>query len=209
MNNNKPIVSRLQSLAGKYIKQISYMLCALVSVVGLYLVQLSPISVSGGAFWLNRGPHYLNSKQVSVRSENLISPFETKEADFVAANTYTCDKADSGFCQQSTRDYVNKTLLTNAVDFVPAVPEKRVITGYCTLCRDGTFSPSCAVGRGACSYHSGVSDYNVARYRITPGKPAVVARAAVYDYTPKTYRDSTIYTKPAAPTLSDITKARN
>jgi hypothetical protein len=34
------------------------------------------------------------------------------------------------------------------------------VTGYCTLCNDGTYSPSCAVGRGACSHHSGVAQYN-------------------------------------------------
>lgn len=52
----------------------------------------------------------------------------------------------------------------------PAVPEKthtetvttyqEKITGYCTLCNDGTFSPSCATGRGACSWHGGVAQWN-------------------------------------------------
>ncbi|MDB5183443.1 MAG: hypothetical protein JWO07_124 [Candidatus Saccharibacteria bacterium] len=34
------------------------------------------------------------------------------------------------------------------------------ITGYCTLCSDGTYSPSCATGRGACSHHGGVAQWN-------------------------------------------------
>ncbi|HEU4914210.1 MAG TPA: hypothetical protein VFT16_02265 [Candidatus Saccharimonadales bacterium] len=52
----------------------------------------------------------------------------------------------------------------------PAVPAKthqetettykEKITGYCTLCADGTYSPSCATGRGACSWHGGVAQWN-------------------------------------------------
>lgn len=55
----------------------------------------------------------------------------------------------------------------------PAVPEKshaetvttysREVTGYCTLCNDDTYSPSCATGRGACSYHGGVAQWNAPR----------------------------------------------
>lgn len=56
----------------------------------------------------------------------------------------------------------------------PAVPEQshieevttteQVISYYCTLCVDGTWSPSCAVGRGACSHHGGVAQYNAPVY---------------------------------------------
>lgn len=34
------------------------------------------------------------------------------------------------------------------------------VTGYCTLCGDGTYSPTCATGRGACSHHAGVAEWN-------------------------------------------------
>lgn len=37
---------------------------------------------------------------------------------------------------------------------------KEQVTGYCTLCADGTYSPSCATGRGACSWHGGVAQWN-------------------------------------------------
>lgn len=37
---------------------------------------------------------------------------------------------------------------------------KEKVTGYCTLCADGTYSPSCATGRGACSWHGGVAQWN-------------------------------------------------
>ena len=60
----------------------------------------------------------------------------------------------------------------------PAVSEKshaetittyrQKVTGYCTLCNDGTYSPSCATGRGACSYHGGVAQWNAPRYSNAP-----------------------------------------
>lgn len=60
----------------------------------------------------------------------------------------------------------------------PAVPEKthtetvttydKQVVGYCTLCNDGTYSPSCATGRGACSRHGGVAQWNAPRYRDVP-----------------------------------------
>jgi len=42
------------------------------------------------------------------------------------------------------------------------------ITGYCTLCNDYTYSPSCATGRGACSYHGGVAVWNAPVYENVP-----------------------------------------
>jgi hypothetical protein len=42
------------------------------------------------------------------------------------------------------------------------------VTGYCTLCNDGTYSPSCATGRGACSYHGGVQQWNAPRTTKVP-----------------------------------------
>lgn len=60
----------------------------------------------------------------------------------------------------------------------PAVAEKthtetttsyeKEITSYCTLCSDGTYSPSCATGRGACSHHGGVAQWNAPVYRNVP-----------------------------------------
>lgn len=60
----------------------------------------------------------------------------------------------------------------------PAVTEKthtetvtsytQEVTGYCTLCSDGTYSPSCATGRGACSHHGGVAQWNAPVFRSVP-----------------------------------------
>jgi len=45
---------------------------------------------------------------------------------------------------------------------------KEEISSYCTLCNDGTYSPSCATGRGACSHHGGVAQWNAPRYSKVP-----------------------------------------
>lgn len=42
--------------------------------------------------------------------------------------------------------------------------QEQTITGYCTLCMDNTYSPSCATGRGACSHHGGVQQWNAPIY---------------------------------------------
>lgn len=39
------------------------------------------------------------------------------------------------------------------------------IVGYCTMCNDGTRSPSCSTGRGTCSHHGGVRQWNAPIYR--------------------------------------------
>ena len=42
------------------------------------------------------------------------------------------------------------------------------IVGYCTLCNDGTHSPSCSTGRGTCSHHGGVAQWNAPIYSKVP-----------------------------------------
>ena len=66
------------------------------------------------------------------------------------------------------------------------VTYREEVTGYCTLCVDGTYSPSCATGRGACSHHGGVAQWNAPRISRVPvyGSRLVVdvpAKEAYYD----------------------------
>lgn len=76
-----------------------------------------------------------------------------------------------------------------------AVPEKTHTTtettyqnklvGYCTLCNDGTYSPSCATGSGACSWHHGVQEWNAPKYEkvpVTTTKTVVDAPAQAESY---------------------------
>lgn len=90
----------------------------------------------------------------------------------ITSSVKTIKKVDKPTCDGTTTttncalDNVNyKTYIYHA-----AIPEKshteivttykEEITGYCTLCNDGTYSPSCATGRGACSHHGGVAQWN-------------------------------------------------
>ena len=80
----------------------------------------------------------------------------------------------------------------------PAVAEKthtetvttyhEEVTGYCTLCNDNTYSPSCATGRGACSWHGGVAQWNAPISRKVPveSTKTVVDSPAIEAYVEKT-----------------------
>jgi hypothetical protein len=97
------------------------------------------------------------------------SHIQTNEVTSQAKNTpvktiSTCDGTSvTSNCSLDSVSY--KTYIYHA-----AVPEKshnetvttyhQEVTRYCTLCNDGTYSPSCATGRGACSYHNGVAQWN-------------------------------------------------
>ena len=61
---------------------------------------------------------------------------------------------------------------------------EQVVSGYCTLCNDGTYSPTCATGRGACSHHGGVAQFNAPVYsnQTSASEYTVVDSPAVDDY---------------------------
>ena len=88
-------------------------------------------------------------------------------------------KVDS-VCDGST---ITKNCTVDGVSYItymyhPAIPAKthtetittyrEEVADYCTLCVDGTYSPSCATGRGACSHHGGVAQWNSPRYKSVP-----------------------------------------
>lgn len=175
-----------------------------ITAVGTYAINLAPMTAFGGAIWFKHGVHYSSDAQIAQRIEQLNAPAEAVMSTKISSSTQACDTFEEGFCQQSPAVYADKTVVTPAVAFIPGTPDRKEVNGYCTLCNDGTFSPSCAVGRGACSYHSGVNSYNVPEYRTIPGTPAVEAKPAVYSYSPKSYKESSLYVSPEAPSLEII-----
>lgn len=73
----------------------------------------------------------------------------------------SCDENIEGECvDKNTGKYYIQTKIKEGK---PSRTEQ-VITGYRTLCRDGEYSPSNAKGRGACSHHGGVADWNAPVY---------------------------------------------
>lgn len=109
--------------------------------------------------------------QEAERSRIAAEQAEKAKADAIKAMA-TCDGTTvKDSCKHEGAIY--KTFI-----YYPAVAEKthtvtdttykEVITGYCTLCNDGTYSPSCATGRGACSWHDGVAQWNAPRTSRVP-----------------------------------------
>jgi hypothetical protein len=172
-------------------------------------ISISPREFNNGVFWANGGFHYLNESQVEQTVARINMPAEITMEEKISSTTPMCDVVENGYCQLSLGVYAIKSLSSPAIAFQPGTPDTKKVVGYCTLCNDGTFSPSCAVGRGACSYHSGVQAYDVAEYINILGKPSVPAQPATYSYTAATYRDSTNYTAPTKPALSVIVKANH
>lgn len=195
-------------------KKLGSILIAITVVVFLCInIKTEPFNIFDGAIWFDRGAHYVSQGAINELSERIVAPKELQLEEQIAETTPSCDTIGEGFCKQESVtspdgkniiSYTYKILVKKAVEYQAAVPDKREVVSYCTLCNDGTFSPSCAVGRGACSWHGGVAQYNVAQYRITLGTPEVKAQPALYSYEIKSYRDSPLYVSPEKPSLSDI-----
>lgn len=182
------------------------LLVIVLFVVGVYNVNIQPFKAFGGVVWLKEGVHYLNDTTIEQRISEIVSPKEQAIAEKIKASTPNCGDVENGFCQKTPGEYVYKRQAAAAVAYKPGTPDKKELIGYCTLCNDGTLSPSCAVGRGACSWHGGVSTYNYPEYRIIPGTPEVKAQPATYTYTSKSYKDSLIYDTPPVPTLIEAVR---
>jgi hypothetical protein len=117
---------------------------------------------------------------IGVMNSNQSSQLDTVQTGNTSTATKNTPKKITPICDGTSvisacsLDGVNyKTYI-----YHPATPEKshmitettykEEVTGYCTLCNDGTYSPSCATGRGACSYHGGVAQWNAPRTRNVP-----------------------------------------
>lgn len=105
-------------------------------------------------------------------NQNVTTPTITEEKDEKEEEIPTCDGTTI------VKDCEVEGIIYSIYKYYPAEEEKyhyetvttyeRKITGYCTLCNDGTYSPSCATGRGACSHHGGVREWNAPVYSEVP-----------------------------------------
>lgn len=73
----------------------------------------------------------------------------------------SCDEDIEGECIDN---YTGRYYFQTKIKEGKPARTKQVISGYRTLCRDGEYSPSNAKGRGACSHHGGVADWNAPVY---------------------------------------------
>ena len=84
----------------------------------------------------------------------------------------TCDgKNINSNCQLdgvNYKTYIYHAAIAEKSHSEQVVTYEKKVTSYCTLCQDGTMSPSCATGRGACSHHGGVAQWNAPVYSNIP-----------------------------------------
>ena len=121
------------------------------------------ISIVGGASTQTQQPNLTNSNAVNSAPES---------KDEVKISKPICDGTIV------TKNCVIDDIHYSSYNYQPAVAEKshtetvttyrEEVADYCTLCSDGTYSPSCATGRGACSHHGGVAQWNAPRYKTVP-----------------------------------------
>lgn len=133
------------------------------AITGWIAAGLILVSIIGGASAnqpqatnLDAAPS-VNSRAIPKEAERIIPVCDgtivTKscEIDGVAYETYVYHAAVKEVSHEETTTTYEKK-----------------VASYCTLCNDGTYSPSCATGRGACSHHGGVAQWNAPRYINTP-----------------------------------------
>lgn len=179
-------------------------LASILVFLVIHVINVGPFRFFGGVAWFKRGVHYMSSTKVDAKINELNAPKEQLIASSIKQATPLCDSVASGFCQRESGIYYNKVLITPEVPYRPSTPDRHELIGFCTRCRDGSLSPSCAVGSGACSWHGGVAAYNEPQYKTIPGSPEIPGKPAEYSYTVKSYKDSPKYIAPEAPSLDAI-----
>ena len=105
------------------------------------------------------------SDQKNISSPKTDSSTQTNAKPICNGKTVTTDCTVDGV-NYTTYVYHDAVAEKSHVETVTTYQKK--VVGYCTLCNDGTYSPSCATGRGACSYHGGVQEWNAPEYARVP-----------------------------------------
>ncbi len=117
---------------------------------------------------------------VFADSESAVSADNTKDS---VSQTVVSENLEEVILQcdgvSITEDCEFEGILYSVYKYHDEVPEKfhyeqkiagynQVVVGYCTMCNDGTRSPSCSVGSGTCSHHGGVKEYDAPIYEEEP-----------------------------------------
>jgi hypothetical protein len=111
---------------------------------------------------------YESKEQLSINGMNDISKELSSDSKLKENVVRTCDGVEIiEDCELDGKQYT-------LYKYHPPIEEKyhietikkykTEIVGYCTLCKDGTYSPSCATNGGACSRHGGVAQWNAPIY---------------------------------------------
>ena len=106
---------------------------------------------------------------IGIHQEDKTVQLEKNNSEIIENQVVTCD----GIIVTENCIFEGEEYLT--YKYYPYEEEKyhietittytKEVVGRCTLCKDGTRSPSCATGKGACSHHGGVAEWNAPIYK--------------------------------------------
>jgi hypothetical protein len=130
------------------------------SIIALITIATAGVLLSAHP---NTQPSSLNSSHFKSRNTTTqAAPIKTPLCD---GTNVTSDCTVDGI---KYKTYIYHPAVAEVAHQEQTVTYNQKITGYCTQCNDGTYSPSCATGRGACSWHNGVSVWNAPIYSNVP-----------------------------------------
>ena len=105
-----------------------------------------------------------NSQSPSNNTVQPTNSVQTTEKSPIKKVIPTCDGktaiSDCTLGNINYKSYIYHPAVSQKSHTETVTTYKEEVTGYCTLCSDGTYSPTCATGRGACSHHGGVAEWN-------------------------------------------------
>jgi len=112
-----------------------------------------------------------NNQTLNVNSTKTTSAISTSQRTTEKVEP-TCDGTSVTttcmFDGVSYKTYIYHPAVVEKTHTETVTTYQKEVTSYCTLCNDGTYSPSCSTGSGTCSHHSGVAQWNAPIYSNVP-----------------------------------------
>ncbi len=130
----------------------------------------------------------INHSQENTTSNETKEAIVTEEIKVCDGKIITTDCEIDGVSYELYLYHPPIEEISHTVDVIKGYNE--VVTGYCTLCNDGTRSPTCSTGSGTCSHHGGVKQWNAPIYESVPYYETITvidqeAKAEWYEMIPK------------------------
>lgn len=156
---------------------MSKLIWSVVAVVGLIGIS----HIAGDDANTTQNDRTVDSSLIKTISEDIGVKKDKIETPQCDGTMVTADCFSDG---QKYTTFVHHPAVAEVSHVVTRTVYENKVVSYCTRCMDGTFSPSCATGRGACSHHGGVAQWNAPRYGSVPVtvKETVVDVPAAKEY---------------------------
>jgi hypothetical protein len=136
------------------------------SIIGLASAGLLLLGITVGGIDNSQSGKFNDSRNVTSSHASSAKTQPTPKAKPICDGTTVTTSCSVDGINYST--YIYHLAVPEKAHTETVTTYQKKVTGYCTLCNDGTYSPSCATGRGACSYHGGVQEWNAPEYSNAP-----------------------------------------